>query len=95
MTGRTRLQPGVEQEITIRDIEEDEHETDTRLPEGQTCGNEMQIVNYSSKEVLKRQLLIAFHFCGDVDADGSYLGLSDDDLQLNGDDLKDADLACV
>ena len=41
MTGRTRLQPGVEQEITIRDIEEDEHETDTRLPEGQTCSNEM------------------------------------------------------
>ena len=46
------------------------------MPIGHTCGNSMDVPFYSSSEVMKRQLLIAARFCGEIDDDGSYVGES-------------------
>ena len=41
------------------------------FPEGHTCGSNMIIPSYSSKEIMKRNMLTAFRLCGEIDIDGN------------------------
>ena len=70
MTGRTRLQPGVEQRIDLLRNYRKEND-DEKLPIGHTCGNSMDVPKYSSAEIMKKKLLMAIHLCDAVDGDGS------------------------
>ena len=67
MSGRSRLQPGVKQHISIRGKNED------RLPVGHTCGNTMDVPMYSSIEKMKEKVLIAVRLCGEIDDDAEYM----------------------
>lgn len=67
MCGRSRLQPGVTQTFDWKDT------GDGRLPIGHTCGNSMDIPEYSSVEVMKKMVLIAARFCGEIDDDEEYM----------------------
>lgn len=42
---------------------------DGRLPLSHTCFFEIDLPNYSSKEIMRKQLLIAIRFCGEIDTD--------------------------
>ena len=44
--------------------------TKDSFPEGHTCGCSMYIPSYSSKELMKRNMLTAFRLCGEIDIDG-------------------------
>ena len=43
---------------------------DGRLPTSGTCGNYVNIPNYSTEEILSNNLLIAIRLCGEIDNDG-------------------------
>jgi E3 ubiquitin-protein ligase HUWE1 len=42
---------------------------DGALPEAHTCYNQIDIPEYTSKEIFRKMLLIAIRFCGEVDGD--------------------------
>ena len=42
---------------------------DGTLPEAHTCYNQIDIPEYSDKEIFRKNLLIAIRFCGEVDGD--------------------------
>jgi len=75
MTGRTRLQPGVQQTIEFESKHED---SDKRLPIGHTCGQYLDLPQYSTSAIMKKQLLIAIRLCGEIDDDGSMIDSDDD-----------------
>lgn len=74
MCGRSRLQPGVEQEVEIF-----ERESESRFPVGHTCGNSLEWYVHGEKEEMKRILLIAIRMCGEIDDDGEYMSDFDSD----------------
>ena len=43
---------------------------DSRLPTAGTCGNNMNLPEYTSDEILEKNLLIAVRNCGNIDLDG-------------------------
>lgn len=65
ITGRARLQPGVEQYVLMK-----ARTTDEELPKAVTCSNELLIDMYSSGEVMRDKLMIAVRLCGEIDDDG-------------------------
>ena len=43
---------------------------ESRLPTAGTCGNNMNLPEYTSDEILEKNLLIAIRNCGNIDLDG-------------------------
>jgi hypothetical protein len=43
---------------------------ESRLPTSGTCGNYMNVPEYTSDEILEKNLLIAVRNCGNIDLDG-------------------------
>lgn len=73
MTGRSRLQPGVKQYVSLSNRGGD----GLVFPVGHTCGNSMDFYITDSKENMKKALLIAIRLCGEIDDDGEYLSGED------------------
>ena len=43
---------------------------DNAYPIGHTCGNSVEMIKYSTLEVMQKQTRIAISTCGEIDADG-------------------------
>ena len=66
-TGRQRLAQGDDMTVNLTYGDSPD---DGRLPTAGTCGNYIDIPNYSSEEILSNNLLIAIRLCGEIDNDG-------------------------
>jgi len=49
------------------------------LPISHTCFFRIDLPDYTSEEILKKRLLYAIQFCGDIDADRGRFDIPDED----------------
>ena len=84
-TGRQRLAQG---DILRVSLPYGTGADDGRLPTSGTCGNYVNIPNYSTEEILSNNLLIAIRLCGEIDNDGGGdYGDEDGQEQRDGDEV--------
>lgn len=70
ITGSSRLGPNRRINLNL----EYYHDCDERYPVGHTCGESVDIYNYSSLEIMKDRFRTAIKICGEIDDDGDYYG---------------------
>ena len=89
MCGRTRLQQGSEQYIEpgyrSDDSDDDDNPVNQRFPVGHTCGNSMDLPNYTSAKIMRERLLVAISLCGEIDDDGEYMDYDEEVNSINND----------
>ena len=81
-TGRTRLAQGDRMEIRSNPAD-----NEARLPTAGTCSNYMNVPEYSTDEILSKNLLIAVRLCGNIDNDGGGGGV----INMEDDAIPDAE----
>mmetsp|Transcript_134 Transcript_134/g.116 ORF Transcript_134/g.116 Transcript_134/m.116 type:complete len:94 (+) Transcript_134:1109-1390(+) len=64
MSGDSRIRQNTFYSIRFRD------DCSSPFPEGHTCSLFMYLPYYRSKEEMKKNMLIAFRMCGEIDLDG-------------------------
>ena len=70
ITGSSRLGPNRHVNLNL-DYDTD---CDNRYPVGHTCGESVDIFNYSTLEIMKDKFRTAILTCGEIDDDGDYYG---------------------
>lgn len=69
ITGSSRLGPN--RKIYLN-LDYDDENVDNRYPVGHTCGESVDIYNYSTLDVMKARFRTAILSCGEIDDDGNY-----------------------
>jgi HECT-domain (ubiquitin-transferase) len=70
ITGSSRLGPNRHVNLNF----DNDSDCDNRYPVGHTCGESVDIFNYSTLEIMKDKFRTAILTCGEIDDDGDYYG---------------------
>lgn len=86
ITGSSRLGPN--RQIYVSPESED----DSKYPIGHTCGESVDVPNYSTLEIMKERFRTAILTCGEIDDDGDYYGseYGEESDQNNGEGSSDS-----
>lgn len=85
ITGSSRLGPNRHVYLNL-DYDGD---YDHRYPVGHTCGESVDIYNYSTLDIMKARFRTAILSCGEIDDDGGYY--NDDGEDGEGEGLRDGE----